>query len=168
MGDYHCSADAVTIRPESPDQGPIRCMLALSDAYHAELYPAEENHLIDPETLAAPGTTFLVARCDGVVAGFGALVEAEDADGARYGELKRMFVAPSLRGIGLGRRLLTALEEAARKKHLALLRLETGDKQPEALGLYRAVGFTERGPFGDYGPSEVSLFFEKRLSDRGS
>lgn len=152
----------IRIAPERPDQGAVRCMLAESDRYHAALYPAESNHLVDESELAADGVAFLVARCDGVLAGFGALVERADADGA-YGELKRMYVSPSVRGLGIGRRLLEALEAEARARNLPRLRLETGARQPEALGLYRAAGFVERGPFGDYAADPNSLFFEKTV-----
>lgn len=162
MGTARCSADAVTIQVEPPDQGTIQCMMADSDRVYADLYPAEENHLLDPAALIDPDITFLVARCDGVVAGFGALAIRRDGDTA-YGELKRMYVAPSLRGIGLGRRLLQALEDRARADGMTLLRLETGNRQPEAIGLYRAAGFTERDPFGPYAESEHSLYMEKRL-----
>ncbi len=84
--------------------------------------------------------------------------------GGAYGEVKRMFVAPSERGLGLGRRLLEQVEAEARAAGLPLLRLETGTAQPEALGLYRATGYRERGPFGDYGPDPLSVFMEKALA----
>ena len=47
---------------------------------------------------------------------------------------------------------------------LLLARLETGIRQPEALGLYRASGYREIGPFGDYGPDPLSVFMEKNLA----
>jgi putative acetyltransferase len=84
-------------------------------------------------------------------------------DAGGYGEVKRLYVSPRARGLGLGRRLLTALDAEARREGLGRLRLETGIHQPEALGLFRAVGFTEIGPFGEYGPDPLSVFLEKLL-----
>lgn len=156
---------SIEINPETPDQGAVGCLIRESDAYYAELYPPDQNHLLDLAELSDPSVTFLVARCDGVVAGFGAIKVREDEEtpGAHYGEIKRMYVSPALRGAGLGRKLLDALEARARALKLPLLRLETGVLQPEALGLYRAAGFQERGPFAGYPDEGFSLFFEKRL-----
>ena len=44
------------------------------------------------------------------------------------------------------------------------MRLETGIRQPEAIGLYRSAGYAEIGPFGAYRPDPLSLFMEKRLA----
>jgi len=102
---------------------------------------------------------FFVARRSGEALGCGALrIDAED-----YGEVKRMFVLPRARGLKLGRLIIDRLEAEARREGLGCLRLETGIHQAEALGLYRAAGFVERGPFGEYGPDPLSVFMEKRL-----
>ena len=74
-----------------------------------------------------------------------------------------MWVDPTNRGTGLGRMLLEAVERSARAQGLSLLRLETGIHQPEALGLYRAAGYREIGPFGDYRPDPLSVFMAKPL-----
>ena len=79
-------------------------------------------------------------------------------------EIKRMFVVPEARGRGAGRRLLERLIEAARAEGITVLRLETWVKQPEAIGLYRAAGFEDIGPFGSYAADPLSLFMEKRLA----
>ena len=78
-------------------------------------------------------------------------------------ELKRMYVDPAARGLGIGRRLLRALEDAARGEGVAVIRLETGIHQDEALGLYRANGYGDCGPFGDYGADPNCAFMEKTL-----
>ena len=147
------------IRIESPDQPEIRALLNASDAYHAALYPAESNHLVDMASLQRPDTVFYVARIDGAVRGIGALLRQHG-----YAEVKRMFVDPKARGLKLGSRLLAALEADARAVGLASLRLETGVKQPEAIALYRAAGFREIGPFGTYQTDANSLFMEKSLT----
>ena len=83
---------------------------------------------------------------------------------AGYGEIKRMFVADAARGHGIGRRLLAAIESEARNFGLSVLRLETGIRQPAAIGLYRSCGYREVAPFGDYGPDPLSVFMEKTLA----
>ncbi|TKW78876.1 MAG: GNAT family N-acetyltransferase [Bradyrhizobium icense] len=144
---------------EDPRQPELLAMLADSDRYCAALYPAESNHLLDASTLAGPEVTFLVARAPDQVAGFGAVVRHN----AEFGEIKRMYVAPAMRGMKLGRSILAALEDRARADGLPCLRLETGVKQPEAVGLYRSAGYQEIPAFGDYEPDPLSIFMEKRL-----
>jgi putative acetyltransferase len=56
------------------------------------------------------------------------------------------------------------LEEHLRLQRIPLSRLETGVKQPEALGLYRRLGYLERAPFGKYQIDPLSVFMEKRIS----
>jgi putative acetyltransferase len=150
---------AVTISTESPRQPDIVRLVEELDAYLTGLYPPESNHLLDIETLARPDIRFLVARLDGAAMGCVAL--RVDPEGC--GEVKRLYVPPRARGLGLGRRLLADLEAQARRERLTLLRLETGIHQPEALGLFRATGFREIAAFGDYAPDPLSVFMEKTL-----
>jgi len=149
----------ITIRLESPRQAEAERLLEALDAYQSALYPPESNHFLDVDALAASNVRFFVARRGEEALGCGAL----RIDGAGYGELKRMFVKPTARGLKLGRRILERIEEEARREGLGWLRLETGIHQPEALGLYRSAGFVEREVFGDYRPDPLSVFMEKRL-----
>ena len=151
---------AVTIARESPRQAEIVRLVEELDEYLESLYAAESNHLLDIEALAQPDVRFFVARRDGEALGCVAL----RVDPAGYGEVKRLYVPPWARGLGLGRRLLAALEEQARRERLTLLRLETGIHQPEALGLFRAAGFVEIPPFAAYTPDPLSVFMEKTLT----
>jgi putative acetyltransferase len=151
---------AMTIAAEPADQPEVRALLAQSDAYMASLYPPESNHLVGVATLMQPNVRFFVARCDGKATGCGSLVLAGDGSA----EIKRMFVAPEERGRNVGRRILERLEDAARGEGVTVLRLETGIHQPEAIGLYRAAGFQEIGPFGSYAADPLSLFMEKRVA----
>ncbi|MEH6693356.1 MAG: GNAT family N-acetyltransferase [Pseudorhizobium pelagicum] len=150
----------ITIAIEPPRQPEILRLLALSDAYAASLYPAESNHLVDISSLERPSVRFLVARTNGAVAGCCALAHAGDGTA----EIKRMFVDPAWRGLRIGKLLLAAIIDNARQSKLDAIRLETGIHQPEAIGLYRAYGFTDIPPFGAYKPDPLSLFMEKRLS----
>jgi putative acetyltransferase len=147
------------INTESPNQPEVLAMLARLDAYHAALYPAESNHLMDVDALMAGDVLFLVARdIDGNAVGCAALVNR-----AGYGELKRMFVDERKRGQGTGRQLLEHVAMFAKMCGLQVLRLETGIHQPEAIGLYERFGFERVAPFGDYQADPLSLFMEKRL-----
>jgi putative acetyltransferase len=58
---------------------------------------------------------------------------------------------------------MAQLERLAAEEGVTLLQLETGVKQPEALSVYRTLGYEERGPFGAYRPDPLCLFLEKRL-----
>lgn len=145
---------------ESPNQIEVLKLFEMSDAYHASLYPAESNHLLNVTELLNDNTHFFVARrvATQEVVGCAALVSYRD-----YGEVKRMFVLPETRGTGLGRELLMVLEMAAKQFGMRCIRLETGVSQPEAIGLYRSAGFEEIGPFGLYEADPLSLFMQKEL-----
>ena len=149
----------VVIAQESPRQDEVAQLVADLDALMHALYPAESNHLLDLAALSGPDMRFFVARRDGRALGCGAL----RVDPAGWGEVKRMFVRPETRGAGIGRRILARVEEQARAERLTHLRLETGIRNPEAVALYRAAGFTERDAFGEYGPDPLSVFMEKTL-----
>ena len=147
----------VSIAPETADRPEVHALLRQSDAYHAALYPADSNHMVDVAALSASNARFLVARRGGVAVGCGALVLGQDGEA----ELKRMFVAPEARGQRIGSRILDALETVAKAEAVRVIRLETGVRQPESLALYRRHGYTERGPFGTYQRDPLSTFFEK-------
>jgi len=144
---------------EPADQPEIIALVDALDAYQKPLYPAESHHGIDMEALRAPGVLFAVARdALGRVCGCAAVVLKHE-----YGELKRMYVPPEARGRGLGAALLEFLEQQAIANRRSVLRLETGNRQPEALRLYARAGYRERDPFGDYRPDPNSVFMEKFL-----
>jgi GNAT superfamily N-acetyltransferase len=112
---------------------------------------------------AADVSVVLVARdADGTVLGCGALRALGDG----VAEVKRMYVVPSARGRGVSKAVLTALESAARERGWTTLRLETGPRQPEAIGLYSRAGYRPIEAFGAYvgaPEAEDSLFFERVL-----
>lgn len=152
----------IEIAPENPGQPEVAALLEASDAYMASLYPAESNHLLDVRALQRPEVAFLVARVQGRALGCAAVLSS----GEGWAEVKRMFVSPQARGLKLGRRLLERIEAIARERGERCLRLEMGDKQPEALALYRSAGFVRIGPFGHYRPDPLSVFMEKSLAER--
>ncbi|MEO6609303.1 MAG: GNAT family N-acetyltransferase [Aestuariivirga sp.] len=132
--------------------------LEASDAYAASLYPAESNHMLDVETLCQPQMNFFGAFVDGTAKGCGGFWTHQD-----YVEIKRVFIDPSARGLGLSKALMQVIENAARDLGFRIARLETGIHQPEALGLYEKLGYKYREPFGDYLLDPLSVFMEKAL-----
>lgn len=134
-------------------------LIAELDAYLNRLYAAERNYLVDVAALCAPEVTFFVARCDGELAGCGALRRLE----VSTAEIKRMYVRPRFRGLGLGRAILLGLESHARSAGIARLVLETGVDQPEALTLYERHQFVRCSRYGEYRDDPTSRFFEKHL-----
>jgi len=79
------------------------------------------------------------------------------------GEIKRMYVSPGYRKLGIGRVILDFLEVSAWNKGIRRLRLETGTAQPEAIGLYESAGYNHIEPYGEYVGNVHSVCFEKIL-----
>jgi DNA-binding MarR family transcriptional regulator len=111
----------------------------------------------DDHELVRPHGAFLVASVDGAPLACGAV----KAISAGVGSLKRMWVADHVRGLGIGRLVLEALESEARALRLTVLRLETNDTLKEAIHLYRSAGFREVAPFNS--DPCAHYWFEKRL-----
>ena len=86
---------------------------------------------------------------------------------ASTAELKRVYVTPGFRRRGLARRLLDELEQRAVDNDFRLLRLETGKRQPEAVGLYASCGYTQIPPYGRHAGDPMSVCFEKLLTRPG-
>jgi GNAT superfamily N-acetyltransferase len=100
----------------------------------------------DPAELSPPGGAWFVAYLDGRPVGCGGL-KAVDAE---LGEIRRVFVDESARGHGIGRRLMEALERHATGLGYRRVRLNTGNRQPEALALFRAAGYADVEDFNGY------------------
>ena len=147
------------ITRESPDTPDARSLVEELDAHLVPLYPPSSHHGLDVERLISEGVAFFVLRSDGIAAACGGV----KLFGDEYGELKRMYVRPQFRGSGFGKLLLDHLAAYALAEGVALLRLETGIHQREAIGLYERMGFYRIPPFGPYTDDPLSLFFEKRL-----
>jgi GNAT superfamily N-acetyltransferase len=117
-----------------------------------------EVHEMEP-----PGGAFLLLEEDGAPVACGGMRTLDGEAG--LGEIKRMYVVPAARQRGHARRLLGALETAAREAGIARLRLDTNAQQPEALLLYEACGYTE---IPDYNGSPTAThWFEKEIQHRG-
>jgi len=135
------------VDPEEPDAQ--RCLRA----YVAELnrrspdreFDPSKGSTAEPHEVRPPHGAFVVAYLRGEPIGCGA-VKHHPGD---VTDIKRMWIAESARGLGLGRRLLEHLEGLAREHGSREVRLETGDVLTEAIALYRSVGYAEVAPFND-------------------
>lgn len=133
---------------------------------NAARYGTEDETPVDAGAFAAPHGTFLVGYVDDtpVACGGWRVHHLADSDAAGDAELKRMYVAESARRQGLARQLLADLEHAALRAGHHRTILETGTRQPEALALYRAVGYREVPKFGHYADEPDSVSMGKNLT----
>jgi putative acetyltransferase len=144
-------------RPDSPDAAGLILEL---EAHLASLYPLTSRHGFSVERLVAEKVDFFVLRSDGVPAGCGGILFVDD----EYAEIKRMYVRPEFRGLGLGRRILEHLTTHAVARGITLVRLETGIHQREAIALYERQGFHRIPPFGPYTDDPLTLCYENRVA----
>jgi GNAT superfamily N-acetyltransferase/DNA-binding MarR family transcriptional regulator len=144
--------------PRHPDaRGAVRAYVTeLSERFEGGFDPALSISAADEE-LTPPAGLFLVATLYSEPVGCGALKFHPEAPA----ELKRMWVSPAARGLGLGRRLLAELEALAAARGVRTLRLETNRALGEAIGLYRTAGYREVAPFND--EPYADHWFEKTL-----
>jgi GNAT superfamily N-acetyltransferase len=155
----------VTLEERDPRDPEARACL---EAYYAELAARFDRGFDvslsrDPEAadMIRPRGVFLVAISDAKPAGCVGL----KGSGGPLAEIKRLWVSPNARGMGLARRLMAAAEDAARGLGIETLRLDTNSALPEAEALYRNSGWVEIPRFND--DPYPDLFFEKRLGDPG-
>jgi len=155
------TAATLTISEESADDADVRHCV---EAYYRELDQRFDGGF-DPTGGGYAGTAsaydeqivYLVARMDGRTMGCG-MLKALDAE---TGEIKRMWVAPEARGLGLSRRLLEALETKARGLGMRRIRLDTNRTLTEAQALYDKTGYRRIAPYNDN--SYADFWFEKDL-----
>ena len=147
------------ISPERPDTADARALILELEAHLEPLYPSESRHGYAVEKLIAQAVAFFLIRRDGAPAGCGGI----QLFGTEYGEIKRMYVRPQFRGMGLAKAMLDHLADHARDRGVGLLRLETGIHQHAAIGLYEREGFRPIPPFGEYKDDPLSRFYEKKI-----
>ncbi|NJM07654.1 GNAT family N-acetyltransferase [Candidatus Gracilibacteria bacterium] len=153
--------EQITITREDAGSADAATLVDELDALLIPMYPIESHHGYTVAQLIERGVAFFVLRVDGAAAACGGV----QIYGDEYGEIKRMFVRPSYRGLGLAKRMLQHLEGYTLAQGVATLRLETGILQNEAIGLYERLGYTRIAPFGAYCADPLSLFFEKQLAE---
>ena len=131
----------------------VTVLIRAAERELAERYPHEAPSPVDP--LAR----FVIAYVRGEAVGCGAVVGVSPG----VGEVKRMWVHPGHRRAGVARRILAALERTAERMDISRMILETGLRQPEAIGLYEGLGYTRTEPYGEYIGNPTSVCYEKKL-----
>jgi DNA-binding MarR family transcriptional regulator/GNAT superfamily N-acetyltransferase len=155
------TASMIAVRVEDPRSADASWCLQqyfdeLNDRFDSGFDPTRST-VPDAGEMAPPSGLFLVARLRGAPIGCGGLL-FHDTEPA---EIKRMWVAPTSRGLGLGRRLLAELEERARTTGARSVRLDTNRNLTEAISMYRSSGYAEIPRFND--ERYAHHWFEKRL-----
>ncbi|WP_232678178.1 GNAT family N-acetyltransferase [Nocardioides sp. R-C-SC26] len=140
-------------------------LIARVQAEYVERYGSPDESPIDPLMFDPPAGLFLVGYLDDVAVATGAWRRSDVValGAAAVAEIKRMYVVPEVRGRGLARVVLARLEATAAACGVGALVLETGLRQPEAIGLYESSGYVEVPGFGHYADSELSRCYGKRL-----
>ena len=159
------TASLISVDVESPESSAGRWCLEqyyaeLRDRFDAGFDPATSS-LPDPGEMAPPSGLFLLARLRGAPVGCGGLI----LHGAKPAEIKRMWVAPEVRGLGLGRRMLSELERRASDSGAPATRLDTNRNLTVAIAMYRSSGYEEIPDFN--GEPYAHHWFEKRLLTTG-
>jgi len=153
-------AAEVTIGSEDPNSEECLLLLENLTAELSALYDDDGGgNSFKPSDASGERAIFLVARIAGEPVGCGAIRSFE----RNTAELKRLYVVPHARAFGIGRRLLVELETAAGNLGYTRVRLETGLKQPEAIGLYESSGYDRVPCHGEYANNPLSVCFEKDL-----
>ena len=136
----------VAADPEHEDaQACLRRYTAELNRRSRRTFDPEVGATAPPEDVRPPAGRFFVAYLRGEAIGCGAVKHPPGAPA----QIKRMWVSPAARGLGLGRRLLRTLETAAREAGATLARIETNSDLTEALALYESAGWTQVDPFND-------------------
>jgi len=154
---------ALTIERVSVATDEIRQLVAELNAALSGPYLPEQHHYVPFEQLFDGDVRFFAARVDGVAVGCGG-VAFDDG----FAEVKRMYTRPTARRQGVAAAVLRQLEGEAKRAGYAVLRLETGMYQAEAIAFYEREGFQRCDAFGDYlslppRAIETSVFYEKSI-----
>lgn len=150
------------IEPARYDDPDAAKLIAEVQLEYTERYGGPDHTPVNPDEFAPPlGYFFIGYDADGPVACGGWRSHGEDA------EIKRMYVSERARRRGYARLILAELERTARDAGHTRIILETGDKQPEAVALYRSAGYTPVTPFGYYAGEPLAIHLGKWLAPAG-
>ena len=143
-------------RPDSPE---AQTLIRELDRHLTARYPIEARHGLSVARLVEDEEAFFILRYAGLPVGCGGVM----CFGKEYVELKRMYVRPSYRGMGLGRALVKHLKTYAQTQGIHIVRLETGIHQESAIQLYKRMGYRKIPPFGVYQAGPLNLIYEKSI-----
>ncbi|MGY1700070.1 GNAT family N-acetyltransferase [Geodermatophilus sp. SYSU D00766] len=154
-----------------PYDDPVaRDLVARVQQEYVDRYGGPDGAAVDPAEFVPPAGLFLVAEVDGRPAGCGAWRRhTDDGDdvGAGVVEVKRVYVVPGSRRLGLAQVLVRALEDSARAAGYRSVVLNSGDRQPEALALYEAMGYRPVPGYGIYAEAPGAVFLGRDLAGPG-
>jgi GNAT superfamily N-acetyltransferase len=123
-------------------------------------YGGRDEAVVEAAEFLPPRGLFLAAEMDGEPVGSGAW----RALGSGVAEIKRVYVAPGLRRRGLAQLIVAALERTAAQTGHRSVVLNSGGRQPEALGLYAQLGYGPVAGYGVYACAPDAVFLGKELS----
>ena len=158
---------AFSIRRRRLDHHDGITLIERVQAEYVERYGSSDESPINPLHFEDPEGAFFVGYSDDAPIAMGGWrwhVVPPDVGAASSVEIKRMFVVPEARGLGVARRILAHLEATAQTAGAASIVLETGLRQPEAIALYESAGYRPVAGFGHYADSPLSRCFAKVLS----
>lgn len=153
------TAPRLEFRVDDPNRPELAALIASTDGYLTQLHPTGNIEPVSLAKLQREQVSLLTARVDGEPVACGVCIDEGD-----YTEVKRMYVLPACRGLGLGKQLLEAIEKHIRSRGGTLVRLEAGTAQTEALELYERAGYRRCPPFGEHHANPRCVCMEKVLA----
>ena len=149
-----------------------RDLVARVQQEYVDRYGGPDGAAVDPAEFVPPAGLFLVAEVGGEPAGCGAWRRHTEGDGGAereepVAEVKRVYVVPAFRRLGLAQLLVAELEDSARAAGYRSVVLNSGDRQPEALALYEALGYGPVPGYGIYADEAGAVFLGRRLTGPG-
>jgi GNAT superfamily N-acetyltransferase len=152
--------EEITVRAEAADSliaaRLVDAMVTEMDQLYSQAPGRGVGSGASPSDFSPPTGVFLVVYAHGKPVAGGGVKRDEDG----VAEIKRMYVVPSARRQGLGRRLLEALEEKARELGYARIRLDTGARQPHAQAMYERAGYH---PIENYNGNSMASFWGEKI-----
>ena len=148
------------LRPLPYDHPVAQYLVEQVQQEYVTRYGGRDAAAVEPGEFLAPRGLFLVAEVDGVPAGCGAW-RALSPDVA---EIKRVYVEPGFRRLGLAQLIVAELEDGAARAGHGSVVLNTGQEQPEALALYANLGYRPVDSYGIYACAPGAVFLGKQLA----
>jgi putative acetyltransferase len=152
------------IEVDDPARDDVLRLVRVHREWSLRQTPREFSFSVEPQAVAEAGITlFSVRSLGGELLGIAGLKQLDD----HHGEIKTMHVAARARGRGVGRMLLEAVLEEARRRGCTRVSLEPGTGEPfrPARSLYESYGFGPSEPFGDYSNTEYNQCMTLLLAD---
>lgn len=149
----------LTVEAEDPSSDDALSLIRDLSQVLGALYGDDGSGNFTPSDVQVPRSALVIARWDGRAIGCGAVRPLDETTA----EIKRMYVTPSARRLGIGRRILEELERLATDFRYQRVWLETGKLQPDAIALYESAGYYRRPCYGIYVNDPRSLCYEKLI-----